>query len=72
MILKLDYSKSKSFLKLKQFVNELCDYESTRKVNAEESEDEEEIPAILISYLTGVISTNATKSGRLKVTKFSA
>ena len=33
---------------MKQFVNELYDYELTEEVKIEESEDEEEIPTIVI------------------------
>ena len=33
---------------MKQFVNELYDYELTGEVKIEESEDEEEIPTIVI------------------------
>ena len=33
---------------MKQFFNELCDYEFTGEVKIEESEDEEEIPTMVI------------------------
>ena len=47
LILKFSCSKSLIFLKMKQFVNELYDYEFTAEVKIKESEDEEEIPTMV-------------------------
>ena len=41
-------SKSLSFLKVKQFVNEMYDHEFTGKVKIEDREDEEETLAMVI------------------------
>ena len=48
MILKFNCSKSGTFLKMKQLVNELFDYEFTGNVKIEQNEDEEEIPKMVI------------------------
>ena len=48
LVLKFNFCKSITFLKMKQFVNELCDYEFTRKFKIEESGDEKEIPTMVI------------------------
>ena len=47
LILKVNSSKSITFLNMKQFVNEHYEYEFTGKVKIEESEDEE-IPTMVI------------------------
>ena len=51
LVLKLNCSKSITFLKTTKFVNELYDYEFTRKVKIEKSEDEEEILTVKIKIV---------------------
>ena len=48
MIQKFNCSKSITFLKFKQTVDELYDYEFIGEVKIEEIEDEEEIPTMVI------------------------
>ena len=57
-------SKSLSFLKVKQFVNEMYDHEFTGKVKIEDREDEEETLAMVIEDYDSVGEKNWRKSGR--------
>ena len=49
LILKFNCSKSVTLLKMKRYVDKLYDYEFTREIKIEESEDEKEIPIVVIN-----------------------
>ena len=49
LILKFNSSKSVTLLKMKQYVDKLYDKEFTRQIKIEESEEEEEIPIMVIN-----------------------
>ena len=49
LILKFNCSKSVTLLKMKQYVDKLYDKEFTREIKIEESEEEEEIPIMVIN-----------------------
>ena len=49
LILKFNCSKSVTLLKMKQYVDKLYDKEFTRQIKIEESEEEEEIPIMVIN-----------------------
>ena len=65
LILQFNCSKSIKFFKLKQFVNELHDYEFSGEVKIEENEDEEEIPTMAIDKDQDILDEQTEgKNGR--------